>query len=281
MNFVSLTFMLFLALTYAVYWGVRERKAQNLLLVCASYFFYGWWDYRFCALILFSSLIDFTVGISLNRAQSTFRRKFLLVVSLLGNLGTLAFFKYFGFFVDSFAEAAALFGWRIGHLELAIVLPVGISFYTFQTLSYTFDVYRRKLLPTKQVIDFLAYVSFFPQLVAGPIERGQRFLPQFLKPRVFDPVLATDGCRQILWGFFKKMVLADNIEIHGMPTISIHCLEVIQFLALETGNYTMLSGDERARVERIVQDSISILNDMPVHAEYLLAPHQHAADEAS
>ncbi len=213
MTFTSLTFVLFLALMFAGYWGIRRRRGQNALLVLGSYFFYGWWDYRFCALILLSSLTDFGIGIALNRARSAARRRGLLLISLLVNLGALAFFKYCGFFAESFAHFAALFGWRLGHFELAIVLPVGISFYTFQTLSYTIDVYRRQLSPTTRIVDYLAYVSFFPQLVAGPIERGHTFLPQFLRPRVFDRELAIDGCRQILWGFFKKMVLADGLAV--------------------------------------------------------------------
>lgn len=217
MTFTSLTFIVFLALMFATYWGIRRRRSQNALLVLGSYFFYGWWDYRFCALILLSSLVDFGLGAALGQTQSAARRRWLLATSLLVNLGALAFFKYFGFFAESLAELAALIGWRVGRFELAVALPVGISFYTFQTLSYTIDVYRRKLSPTRQIIDYLAYVSFFPQLVAGPIERGQRFLPQFLEPRVFDPALAKDGCRQILWGFFKKMVLADGLALIVAP----------------------------------------------------------------
>jgi len=198
MLFNSIDFAIFLPLVFILYWFVTNKslKLQNVLLVIASYVFYGWWDWRFLSLIVFSSFVD--------------KRKALLWVSILVNLGFLGFFKYYNFFLENFVEAFSFFGNKIKPNTLNIILPVGISFYTFQTLSYTIDVYRRKLEPTKDVISFFAFVSFFPQLVAGPIERATHLLPQFYKKREFHYSKAVDGCRQILWGLFKKVVIADN-----------------------------------------------------------------------
>jgi D-alanyl-lipoteichoic acid acyltransferase DltB (MBOAT superfamily) len=179
-------------------------------LVLASYVFYGWWDWRFLSLIIFSSCVDYLVGIGLSKTDEHKKRKVLLLASISVNLGLLAFFKYFNFFAENFANAFTLFGQHIEPTHLNIILPVGISFYTFQTLSYSIDVYKRKLEPTKDVISFLAFVSFFPQLVAGPIERATNLLPQFFKKRSFNYDHAVDGMRQILWGLFKKVVIADN-----------------------------------------------------------------------
>ena len=176
----------------------------------ASYLFYGWWDWRFLSLILFSTLIDYSVGVRLSKEDNISKRKILLWISILVNLGFLGFFKYYNFFLDNFVTAFSFFGTPINAQGLNIILPVGISFYTFQTLSYTIDVYKRKLEPTKDFIAFTAFVSFFPQLVAGPIERATNLLPQFYKKRTFDYDKAADGLRQILWGLFKKVVIADN-----------------------------------------------------------------------
>lgn len=211
MLFNSLDFALFLPLVFFLYWFVfnKNLKAQNLLVVGASYLFYGWWDYRFLSLILFSTLVDFSVGRALKEAIGK-RRKTLLWTSILINLGFLGFFKYFNFFIDSFVDAFAFFGTPVEISTLNIVLPVGISFYTFQTLSYTIDVYKRKLEPTEDFVAFTAFVSFFPQLVAGPIERATHLLPQFYNKRAFDYLLAVNGLKQILWGLFKKVVIADN-----------------------------------------------------------------------
>lgn len=183
---------------------------QNLLLVLASYFFYGWWDWRFLGLIVFSSLVDYLVGIGLSYQESSVKRRLLLFTSITVNLGLLGFFKYFNFFAENFAQAFTFFGRPINPARLSVILPVGISFYTFQTLSYSIDVYKRKLEPTKDLISFLAFVSFFPQLVAGPIERATNLLPQFYQKRSFQYDQAADGLRQILWGLFKKIVIADN-----------------------------------------------------------------------
>ncbi|MDO7135402.1 MBOAT family O-acyltransferase [Algibacter lectus] len=212
MYFNSLDFAIFLPIVFVLYWFVTNKnlKLQNALLVVASYVFYGWWDWRFLSLIVFSSLVDYTIGLQLKKTAQPSKRKLLLWSSILVNLGFLGFFKYYNFFIDSFVDAFSFFGSSIQPNTLDIILPVGISFYTFQTLSYTIDVYKRKLEPTQDIVSFLAFVSFFPQLVAGPIERATNLLPQFYKKRQFHYSQAVDGCRQILWGFFKKVVIADN-----------------------------------------------------------------------
>jgi alginate O-acetyltransferase complex protein AlgI len=212
MLFNSIDFAIFLPIVFLLYWFVANKnlKLQNFLIVVASYLFYGWWDWRFLSLILFSTLIDYSVGIRLSKQDNISKRKILLWISILVNLGFLGFFKYYNFFLDNFITAFSFFGTPINVKGLNIILPVGISFYTFQTLSYTIDVYKRKLEPTKDFIAFTAFVSFFPQLVAGPIERATHLLPQFHKRRKFDYALAVDGMRQILWGLFKKIVIADN-----------------------------------------------------------------------
>jgi len=211
MIFTTLTFAVFLIIVFAAYWILPRQSWRNGLIVIASYVFYGWWDWRFCGLMLATSLLDFALGLAMGAAKRTPTRRLLLVFSLLSNLGCLGFFKYFNFFAENFALAAGRFGWHPHWTTLNIVLPVGISFYTFQTLSYTIDVYRGALPATRRLIDYLAYVSFFPQLVAGPIERATHLLPQFFVQRRFDPVAARAGMRQMLWGCFKKMVIADNL----------------------------------------------------------------------
>ncbi len=212
MTFTTLTFVVFLVVVFALYWLVERPALQNLLLVVASYFFYGWWDYRFCGLMFLSSTIDYAVGLGLERLRGFPKRRHLLLVgSVAANLGLLGFFKYFNFFVENLQRVLAALGWTISPMTLRLVLPVGISFYTFQSLSYVLDVYRGQIPATHRFLDYLAYVSFFPQLVAGPIERGTNLLPQFQRARRFDPDQAADGCRQMLWGFFKKMVIADNL----------------------------------------------------------------------
>jgi alginate O-acetyltransferase complex protein AlgI len=212
MLFNSIDFAIFLPIVFILYWFVTNKnlKLQNFLIVAASYLFYGWWDWRFLSLILFSTIVDFTVGQKLRKEENQLKRKVLLWTSILVNLGFLGFFKYYNFFLDNFITAFSFFGTEIKANSLNIILPVGISFYTFQTLSYSIDVYKRKLEPTKDFIAFSAFVSFFPQLVAGPIERATHLLPQFYKKRTFDYLKAVDGMRQILWGLFKKIVIADN-----------------------------------------------------------------------
>ncbi|MEL6627714.1 MAG: MBOAT family O-acyltransferase [Bacteroidota bacterium] len=212
MLFNSFEFAFFLPTVFLLYWFVfnRNLNLQNLLLVVVSYIFYGWWDWRFLSLLLVSSVADFYLGKTMHHSTDERKRKLLLYASLTLNLGILGFFKYFNFFVDSFIEAFSMFGFELSPRTLNIILPVGISFYTFQTLSYTIDIYRKKLIPTENPISFFAFVSFFPQLVAGPIERATHLVPQFQKARQFDVKLAMDGGRQILWGFFKKVVIADS-----------------------------------------------------------------------
>lgn len=214
MLFNSLDFAVFLPIVFGLYWFVfKSVKAQNILIVIASYIFYGWWDWRFLSLILFSTVVDYSVGLALGKTEEQRKRKLLLLVSIIVNLGFLGFFKYYNFFLDNFVAAFSVFGREINTNSLNVILPVGISFYTFQTLSYTIDVYRKKLTPTRDFISFSAFVSFFPQLVAGPIERATHLLPQFYTSRVFNYRLAVEGLRQILWGLFKKIVVADNAAI--------------------------------------------------------------------
>ncbi len=223
MLFNSIEFLIFLPIVFCIYWLLNGKnlRAQNIFLLAASYFFYGWWDWRFLSLIAFSSLVDYFVGIGLRKTSKITKRRLLLFASITVNIGFLGFFKYFNFFADSFYEAFTFFGEPVSApILLNIILPVGISFYTFQTLSYSIDTYRRKLQPTKDIIAFFAFVSFFPQLVAGPIERATNLLPQFHKQRVFRYNQASDGMRQILWGLFKKVVIADNCAIYANDIFS-------------------------------------------------------------
>ena len=212
MFFNSIDFAIFLPTIFALYWFVTKKrlKLQNSLLVVASYIFYGWWDSRFLLLIVISTIVDYTIGIMLSKQGNQVKRKLLLWISIFVNLGFLGFFKYYNFFLSNFIGAFSFFGMEIKANSLSIILPVGISFYTFQTLSYTIDVYKRKLEPAKDFIIFAGFVNFFPQLVAGPIERATHLLPQFYTKRVFNYSESVDGMRQILWGLFKKIVIADN-----------------------------------------------------------------------
>ena len=212
MLFNSIEFAIFLPIVFLLYWFVFDKnlKIQNFFLLVVSYIFYGWWDWRFLSLIIFSSVIDFFIGKKLGAENNNKKRKLLLLISITVNLGFLGFFKYYNFFVESFVDAYTFFGSTLNIKTLKIILPVGISFYTFQTLSYSIDVYKRKLEPTNDIVAFFAFVSFFPQLVAGPIERASNLLPQFYIKRKFDYDKSVDGLRQILWGLFKKIVIADN-----------------------------------------------------------------------
>ena len=213
MLFNSIDFAVFLPIVFSLYWLLKNIRSQNILILISSYVFYGWWDYRFLALIALSTIIDFSLGKSIVKSTDQKRRKFYLTLSIVANLGILGFFKYWNFFIDNFKSAFTLFGQEMDFGYMDIVLPVGISFYTFQTMSYTIDVYRGKLDPSRNIISFSAFVSFFPQLVAGPIERATNLLPQFEVPRKFNYAQAVDGMRQILWGLFKKMVIADNCAV--------------------------------------------------------------------
>lgn len=238
MLFNSIDFAIFLPVVFLLYWFVvnKNLKYQNTLLLIASYVFYGWWDWRFLSLIVFSSMVDYYIGISLSKSNIEKKRKALLWTSIFVNVGFLGFFKYFNFFLENFVSAFTFFGQDISQNNLNIVLPVGISFYTFQTMSYTIDVYKKRLEPTKDIIAFSAYVAFFPQLVAGPIERAKNLLPQFYFKRKFNYSKATDGLRQMLWGLFKKIVVADNlstyVEIVFDNTSEVSSLNLILGLAL-------------------------------------------------
>ena len=213
MIFNSIDFLLFLPIVFVLYWVLSraELKVQNLLVLAASYFFYGYWDWRFLGLILFSTIVDYFAGLEIEKAESKKLKKRFLFLSIGVNIGLLAFFKYFNFFVDSFIQAFNNAGISLDPWSLKIILPVGISFYTFQTLSYSIDIYKGKLKPTKDFIGFAAFVSFFPQLVAGPIERASHLLPQFFNKRIFSFENAANGFALMLYGFFKKVVIADRL----------------------------------------------------------------------
>lgn len=225
MLFNSLAFAIFLPLVFAVYWvwAKTHKHRQNLILLLASYVFYGFWDWRFLLLIFISTLTDYFVGLKVHQSSSKKQKKLWLSVSLGVNLGILGFFKYFNFFADASIRLFQSLGMEADPITLKILLPVGISFYTFQTLSYTIDIYREKLEPTRDALSFFTFVSFFPQLMAGPIERAKRLLPQFFTSRRFNAEDATEGLRLILWGLFKKMVIADRLgwyvnEVFAEPT---------------------------------------------------------------
>lgn len=215
MLFNSFIFLCFFVVFFFLFWGVFQKKLiyQNTLLVVASFVFYGWWDFRFLFLLVASALIDFFVGIKLQLIDDQRSRKILLFISIISNLGILGFFKYFNFFAQSLSDLLSTIGFSASSPMLNIVLPVGISFYTFQSMSYSIDIYRKRLLPTKSVIDYLAFISFFPQLVAGPIERGINLLPQMQKPKIFNREKAIEGFQQATWGFFKKIIIADTCAI--------------------------------------------------------------------
>lgn len=224
MIFNSVVFLIFFVIVFTFYWGLPKKyfRYQNILLLIASYVFYGWWDWRFLSLIVFSTLLDFFIGIKI--FSSTTKKKMFLIISLISNLGLLCVFKYFNFFIESWVNLWSLFGYKMSLNTLSIILPVGISFYTFQTMSYSIDVYRGTLKPTRKFIEFATFVSFFPQLVAGPIERASNLLPQLAKPRQISVARFKDGLFQILIGFFRKVVVADAIGatidgIYNVPEI--------------------------------------------------------------
>jgi D-alanyl-lipoteichoic acid acyltransferase DltB (MBOAT superfamily) len=216
MLFNSIQFAVFLLIVFLLYWFVFDRfiskskhqlRLQNIFIVVSSYVFYGWWDWRFLLLIAFTSFCSWGSGLLIGKAQTKKRAKTWMWLNIILNLGILALFKYYDFFVVEFAQ---LFHLSTEGLLIKVILPVGISFYTFQALSYSIDIYRGKIEPTKDIVAFFAFISFFPQLVAGPIERASSLLPQFLKKREFDYDTAMEGMRQILWGLFKKLLIANN-----------------------------------------------------------------------
>ena len=216
MLFNSFEFLIFLPIVFLLYWfvfdyAIRKCKKQllwqNLFVVVASYIFYGWWDWRFLILIAITTILSFLSGIGIEKAHTQRGKKAVMIANIVVNLGILGVYKYYDFFASQFAQ---LFGIESDFLLLHLILPVGISFYTFQALSYSIDVYRKQIQPTHDIVAFTAFLSFFPQLVAGPIERATNLLPQFQRKRHFDYTQAVDGMRQILWGLFKKIVVADN-----------------------------------------------------------------------
>ncbi len=212
MLFNSINFAIFFPIVFLLYWFATkgDLKLQNILLLIASYFFYASWDYRFLFLLVFSTLLDYYTGIKMHDAPNQRMRKFWFLLSICINLGFLGIFKYFNFFASSFADALSLLGIKTNFWTLNVILPVGISFYTFHGLSYVLDIYNRKIKPERNIVDYSLFVSFFPLLVAGPIERATHLLPQIKQKRTFEYSKAIDGLRQILWGLFKKIVIADN-----------------------------------------------------------------------
>lgn len=214
MLFNSLEFFLFLPLVLVLYWFVvhKKLKLQNFLVLIASYVFYGWWDYRFLSLIVLSTIVDYCIGLFIHKSEDDSVRKRWLTASMIFNLGLLGFFKYYNFFVESWVDLLASLGYSVENTwTLQVILPVGISFYTFQTMSYSIDIYRNKLEPTKDFVAFAAFVSFFPQLVAGPIERASNLLPQILEKRKFSKEQGLKGIELITLGMFKKVVVADSL----------------------------------------------------------------------
>ena len=238
MLFNSLEFLIFLPTVFFFYWFVFQKnlRVQNLLLLLSSYVFYGWWDYRFLFLIFLSTVVDYVVGLKIHYNNDIKKKKSYLWLSILFNLGLLGFFKYFNFFIDSWIDLLGTIGYEQKSIwTLNVILPVGISFYTFQTMSYSLDIYNGKLKPTKDFISFASFVSFFPQLVAGPIERASNLLPQILNNRVFKYKQGILGLRLIFYGMFKKVVIADslspmvsdiftNFQDYGATTLWLGCI---------------------------------------------------------
>ncbi|MFZ4930381.1 MBOAT family O-acyltransferase [Chryseobacterium sp. Mn2064] len=212
MLFNSIGFVIFLQIVFLLYWLVTNKslRLQNILLLVASYFFYACWDWRFLFLLMFSTLLDYFTGLKMQDAENQKRKRFWFWLSITINLGFLGVFKYYNFFAESFAEAISHVGLQVNPWTLKVILPVGISFYTFHGLSYVIDIYKDRIKAEKNFVDYAVFVSFFPLLVAGPIERATHLLPQIKKRRTFDYTKAVDGLRQILWGLFKKIVIADN-----------------------------------------------------------------------
>jgi D-alanyl-lipoteichoic acid acyltransferase DltB (MBOAT superfamily) len=212
MLFNTLSYAIFLPIVFILYWFVfdKSHKYQNTLLLISSYFFYACWDWRFLFLLIFSTVLDYYTGIKMSDAKNKSYKKFWFWLSISVNLGFLGVFKYYNFFVDSFADAIANFGLHVDPWTLKVILPVGISFYTFHGLSYVIDIYKDRIKAEKNFLDYSVFVCFFPLLVAGPIERATHLLPQIQRNRKFDYNRAVDGLRQILWGLFKKVVIADN-----------------------------------------------------------------------
>ncbi|UUC45102.1 MBOAT family O-acyltransferase [Flavobacterium cerinum] len=217
MLFNSLSFALFLPTVFLLYWFVinKNLKLQNILLLAASYYFYACWDWRFLFLLLFSTVLDYVTGLKMQDASKENEKKFWFWLSIIVNLGFLGFFKYYNFFIESFADLLHHFGFNVAIWTLKIILPVGISFYTFHGLSYVIDIYKNRIKAERNLVDYALFVSYFPLLVAGPIERATHLLPQLKKKRVFNTDKAIDGLYQIIWGLFKKMVIADSCATYA------------------------------------------------------------------
>lgn len=228
MNFDSISFAVFLPIVFILYWFSTNKsfKRQNILLLIASYFFYSCWDIRFLSLLLLSTLIDFLIGLKISDSENRANRKAWLVFSIVINLGLLVFFKYYNFFASSFSELLHGLNIQSNEYTLNLILPIGISFYTFHGLSYVIDIYTNKIQPEKNFINYAVFVSFFPLLVAGPIERATHLLPQIQKERHFDYLKSVDGLRQILWGLFKKLVIAN------------HCAYYVEIIFSDSGVYS-------------------------------------------
>lgn len=238
MLFNSIVFFVFLLIVLPIFYRLKKNEHKKIWLLVASYIFYGYWDWRFCSLLLFSSLVDYWVGLKLHTEQDQKKRRSWLQVSLFVNLALLATFKYFNFFVDSFQSVLDGFGFSSDFLHLNILLPVGISFYTFQTLSYTIDIYRNRIEPTRDFLSFALFVSFFPQLVAGPIERAKTLLPQLEKLNAPSPKMIQDGISLIVLGLFKKVMIGDTAgryADHIFNDLSIYpSIEIVVALLLFT-----------------------------------------------
>ena len=224
MLFNTIHYAIFLPVVFALYWFVLRRRlrAQNLMLLAASYFFYACWDWRFVFLLAFSTLLDYFSGLRVQAASTAASKRIWLIASVGINLGFLGVFKYFNFFAASFADLARTVGYELDPVVIDVLLPVGISFYTFHGLSYVLDIYYGRKEPTTDLVNYSLFVAFFPLLVAGPIERATHLLPQLERPRSFNRAQAVDGCRQILWGLFKKMVVADNAARLLNPVFNNH-----------------------------------------------------------
>ncbi|HNK89298.1 MAG TPA: MBOAT family O-acyltransferase, partial [Chitinophagales bacterium] len=230
MLFNSFEFFIFFITFFCLYWKVfKQLKAQNILILVSSFFFYAWWDWRFLFLLSFSILLDYITGVKMCGATNISIKKRWLWLSISINLGFLGFFKYYNFFISSFADLLAQFGLNPNIHTLKIILPVGISFYTFHGLSYVIDIYKGRIKAEKNLVDYAVFVSFFPLLVAGPIERATHLLPQIKRERIFDLNQAKDGLKQILWGLFKKIAIADT------------CAEYVNTIFNQPGEFSGIS----------------------------------------
>ena len=228
MFFNSTSFAIFLPIVFLLYWffPVKSKRQQNIILIIASYYFYSCWDWRFLFLLIFSTLLDYFSGIQIEKSTNIKTRKFWFWLSIIINLGFLGVFKYFNFFTASFQNLLMNLGIHVNSWSLNVILPIGISFYTFHGLSYIIDIYKNRISAEKNIVDYSVFVSYFPLLVAGPIERATHLLPQIKKKRTFNYNQAVDGLRQILWGLFKKIVIADN------------CAEYANYIFNDSSNYS-------------------------------------------